>query len=538
VRRLLTGLVCILMLAACSRRSRPDYSNIRDKDTIVEGGTLVDETGGEASTLNPVLAADSVSVGLCGMIFDGLVRYNPKLQLEGELAEGWKVSDGGRTIIFTLRKGLKWQDGEPLTSHDVAFTYHVVMDPKTATPAKSSFEPVSSVETPDDLTFVAHYKEPFAPALESWGTGILPEHLLKDEKDINRSAFNRNPVGSGPYKFVRWADKQFVELEANPLYFEGKPYISRYVQRFIPEPATQLLELKTGGIDQSDLTPDQFSSETGGDDFNRVARKFRFDGRSMYTYMGFNLKKKPFDDIRVRLALSHAIDRSELINGVLQGLGKPCSGPYSPLMPAYNPDVKAVSYDLTESAKLLDEAGWKLGKSGLREKDGVPLKFRLITNQGNDARKKTVLILQQQFAKLGVSADVQIYEWSIFLKNYINTRDFDTYVMGWQLSLDPDLYPIWHSSQTAPEQYNMVSYKNLEVDRLLEQGRVTFEPAKRIAIYRRVHALIAKDQPYAFLYCPDELSALSLKIQGVQVTPTGYSWYAPNHWYIPASLQQ
>ena len=527
----------LVALAACGKKAH-DYSQIPDKGTVADGGTLVDVTAGEASKLNPFLAADNVSADLCGLIFNGLVRYNPKLELEGELAESWKVSDGGKTITFKLRKGLKWQDGEPLTSHDAAFTYHTIMDPKTATPHKGGFEPVSSVETPDDLTFVVHYSKPFAPALESWSMGVVPEHILKDEKDINSAAFNRNPVGSGPYKFVRWKDKQFVELEANPSYFEGKPHIARYVLRFISEPATKLLELKTGGIDQSDLTADQYTRETDGDDFKRMAKKYRFDGRSKYTYMGFNLKKEPFDDIRVRMALSHAIDRDELITGVLQGLGKPCSGPYSPLMPAYNPEVKSVSYDLALSGKLLDSAGWKLGKSGLREKNGKPLKFRLITNQGNDSRKKTVLILEQQFAKLGVKVDVQIYEWSIFLKNYINKRDFDCYVMGWQLTLDPDLYPIWHSSQTAEEQFNMVSYKNTEVDRLLEEGRVTFEPKKRIAIYRRIHALIAADHPYAFLYCPDELSALSLKVQGVEVQPTGYSWYWPNRWYLPASVQQ
>ena len=240
---------------------------------------------------------------------------------------------------------------------------------------------------------------------------------------------------------------------------------------------------------------------------------------------------------QVRLALSHAIDREAIISSVVQGYGKACTGPYSPLMSAYNPAVEPVAYDLKLASKILDADGWKLGKDGIREKGGKKLQFGLITNNGSDVRKRIVLILQQQFAKLGVKVDVQTYEWSTFLSNYVNKRNFDCLVMGWQLSLDPDLYAIWNSSQTGEEQFNFISYKNAEVDKLLDEGRVTFDPAKRRSIYRRVHALIAADQPICFLYAPDSLSAVSRKIQGVEVEDSGYAYRWPNKWYIPTSLQ-
>jgi peptide/nickel transport system substrate-binding protein len=525
-----------LALAACGRKI-PDYRNLKDAAEVADGGTHVESTGGEASKLVPYLAGDSASEDVIELVFNGLLRYGPTLQLEAALAQSWQVKDGGKTIIFKLRPGVKWHDGEPFTSADVKFTVESILDPKVASPRKSDFDLIEKVEIPDPLTVVVRYKKPFAPALEAWIGGIAPKHLLEG-KDVNKDAFNRHPVGTGPYKLVKWLDKQYMEFEANPDYFEGKVHISKYRIRFIPEPATELLEMRTGGIDGMNLQPDQFVHQTDGADFDKVARKIHLAGRSAYTFMGFNLKRQPFDDKRVRQALSYAIDRDELIKGVMEGLAQPCSGPYTPVMPAYNQAVKPYPLDLTKSAQLLDEAGWKLGKDGLRSKDGKPFKFSLLTNKGNAPREKTVLILQQQFKKLGVSVDVQILEWSTFLSDYVDKKNFDVIVMGWQLSPDPDQYSIWHSSQTKDGQFNFISYNNPEVDRLLERGREEFDPAKRVAIYRKFHALVAEDQPLAFLYAPDSLAALSRKFQGILETPTGIGWYSATHWYIPKSAQQ
>jgi peptide/nickel transport system substrate-binding protein len=525
-------------LFSCRRGPGHDYSHIPDKDTIADGGTLVDCSSGEARKLNPILADDSESLGICDMIFNGLVRYNDQLQLEGDLAQSWKFTQGGKVLTFKLRPGVRWQDGKPFEAADVVFTWQTLMGAKTASPRKSNFELVSQVSATDSLTVVVTYKKAFVPALESWSLGVLPKHLLQGEADINSSPFNRKPVGTGPYKFVQWKDKQFIELAANADYFEGKPHIARYVSRFIPESATQLLEFKSGGVDQITLNPDQFKSETSGPEFEKVGQKIQLPGHSVYIYMGFNLKRPPFNDKKLRVALSHAIDRDAIIKGVVQGFGKPCTGPYTPAMQAYNPMVKPIPYDMARAARLMEEDGWKLNKAGWREKNGKTLKFKLITNNGSEVRKRIILMLQQQFAKLGVQVEVQTYEWSTFIANYVNKRDFDTLVMGWNLGLDPDLYSIWHSSQTGEEQFNFISYKNAQVDRLLDEGRVTFDTPKRTAVYRRVHALIAEDQPMCFLYAPDSLSAVSRKIQGIKITDAGYGFRWPNLWYIPASLQR
>lgn len=525
-----------LALGACGKGT-PDYRHLPDALTPVPGGTRVDATAGEASKLNPYLAGDSSSSDICDMIFNGLLRYNSKLQLEGDLARSWQVKDGGRSIVFKLRPGVRWQDGVPFTSADVKFTVESILDPKVASPRKSGFDLISSIETPDPLTVIAHYKKAFAPALEAWGIGIAPKHLLEG-KNVNEDAFNRDPVGTGPYKFVKWVDKQYIELAANPDYFEGPVRISKVLIRQISEPATQLLEMKSGGIDGMTLQPEQYAKQTGGEAFDKLAKKYRYPGLAQYTYLGFNQARQPFGDKRIRWALSYAIDRDELIKGVAEGLAQPCSGPYSPLMPAYDPSVKPVPYDLTQAAHILDQAGWKPGPDGIRVKDGKRFEFNLITNAGNEPRKRIALILQQQFAKLGVKADVQIIEWSTFLSNYVDKKNFDAVVMGWQLSLDPDQYSIWHSSQTADGEFNFISYKSPVVDKLLERGRSEFDPAKRIAIYRALHRQLAADQALCFLYAPDSLSALSRKFQGLMETDTGYGWNWATRWYIPTSAQR
>ena len=259
---------------------------------------------------------------------------------------------------------------------------------------------------------------------------------------------------------------------------------------------------------------------------------------SEYTYLGFNLTREPFTNPNVRLAISHAINRQELIDGVLQGFGQACSGPYSPLMPAYNPDIKPIAYNMRTAEMLLEEAGWKKGKDGIRVKNGKRLAFSLITNSGNPKREKVVVIVQRQLRKIGIDVKVQMIEWSSFLSNFVDKKNFDALVMGWRLSLDPDIFSIWHSSQTGSNQFNFISYANKEVDQLLEKGRRVLDEDKRVQIYRRVHELIAADQPVCFLFAPDSLGALHKRFRGLLETPTGLSWYWETRWYVPKSVQR
>lgn len=497
------------------------------------GDTFVTASSAEPSNLIPILATDSASHDAADRIFNGLVKYNPKLELVGDLAESWDTLDEGRTIVFHLRKNVRWQDGAPFTSADVAFTFAKLTDPDLPTPYGGDFEKVARVETPDAHTVRVIYKEAFSPGLASWGMSILPKHLLEHE-NLMSTRFARSPVGTGPYKFGRWISGDRVELYANPDYYEGRPKIDRIVIRVVPDEATVFLELHQESIDSTALTPLQFARLTDSDFFKKKYSKNRYPSFG-YTFAAFNLKSPLFSDTRVRQALDLAVNRQEIIDGVLLGYGRPVTGPFSPDSWAYNPDVPPGAFDPEEARRLLDAAGWRdTDGDGVREKDGRPFEFTIVTNQGVVQRQMIAEILQRRFAEVGVRMRIKIIEWSSFLKDVVDARKFDMVLLSWGLSRDPDPYDIWHSSKTKTGEFNFVEYSNPEADRLILEGRQSFDQNVRQKAYRRIHEIIAADRPYLFLYVADALPVVHTRFRNVDVTPIGLG-YRFIDWDVPAA---
>ena len=302
-RRLLAWLPLILLpalLSACDGNKKSVTSPHSGPGKPAYGDALVVGSIGEPSTLIPLLASDSASFDIAGLVYNGLVRYDKYLRLEGELAENWDVSPDGLTITFHLRHGVKWHDGQEFTSHDVLYTYLVTIDPKTPTAYADAFKQVQKAEAPDPYTFRVTYAKPFAPALESWGMSILPAHLLEG-KDITKSELARHPVGTGPYIFKEWIAGQKITLESNPDYYEGRPYIGRYIYRIIPDNSTMYMELKAAGIDMMGISPIQYQRQTDTPEFKSLFNKYRYPA-SAYTYLGYNLRNPLFSDRRVRQA--------------------------------------------------------------------------------------------------------------------------------------------------------------------------------------------------------------------------------------------
>jgi peptide/nickel transport system substrate-binding protein len=492
--------------------------------------TFVEASIGDARRLNPVIANDGSSGTINDQIFNGLVKYDKDIKLIGDLAERWEVSNSGKTITFYLRKGVKWHDGAEFTAEDCLFTYQKFIDPNVATPYSSSYTIISNAEVVNKDVFRVTYKEPFSPALESWAVGMLPKHLLEG-KDINTDQFNRHPVGTGPYKFREWISGQKIVLDANDDYFEGRPNINQFIYRIIPDSSTMFQELLSGGVDMMGLDPLQYlrKSETRRIRENYV--KFRYPANA-YTYMGYNLRNPLFSEIKVRQALSYAINRKSIIDGILLGLGRPCTGPFSYVSWAYNPNARSYNYDPERARRMLADAGWKNRNSdGILEKDGKPFRFTIMTNQGNNERIRTAEIIQQNMKALGINVNIRVMEWQAFLEQ-IDKRSFDAIILGWSMGRDPDLYDIWHSSKTKKGEYNFIGYKNTEVDRLLVEGRQTFDIEKRKKIYYRIHAILAEEQPYAFLYVPDATPIVHKRFKGVKVEPLGIM-YNFIHWYVP-----
>ena len=499
------------------------------------GDTFVGGSIGDASILNPILSGDSASNEIISKVYNGLVKYDKDLKLTGDLAESWVVSKDGLVVTFKLRKNVKWQDGVEFTAADVEFTYRKLTDPLTKSPYKSSFELLKKFEMLDKYTVRVTYGKPFAPALESWGMGILPEHVYKG-LDVNTAPANYSPVGTGPYIFKDWKRQREIKLSSFPGYFDGRAYIDNYVYRIIPDQSVQFMELKSGGLDEMALTPDMFKKQATAPEFEAKFNKYRYRAMA-YTYMGFNNASPFFSDRKVRQAVSHAINRKEIIDFVLFGYGVEATGPFPPESWACDRSVKGYSLDLELSKKLLFEAGWLPGKDGMLEKNGKKFSFMLMTNQGNKERESIATIIQSQLKKLGIKVELRVLAWPVFINEYVNKKKFDAVVLGWSLTPDPDCYDIFHSSKTKEGEYNFVSYSNPDVDRLLIEGRETFDQNKRKELYARIHKLIAEDQPYAFLYVPDALVAIDKRIHGIKPAPIGIG-YNFEKWFVPFGEQK
>jgi peptide/nickel transport system substrate-binding protein len=505
------------------------------------GDTIVEASIGDISGLIPNITSDSASHSVGSLIYDGLVRADRDLSLTGELAESWTISKDERTITFHLKKGVRWHDGAPFTARDVEFTYRYMRDPKTPTAYAEDFLQAASLEVVDPHTVRVHYERPYAPALLSWALWVLPAHILEEPwrkgVDLRTTPQNRHPIGTGPFRFHEWKTQEKVVVLANPDYHLGRPYLDRVVLRIIPDPATIFLELKARNVDMAGLTPLQFRRQTEYPAFAKFFEKYRYLSNS-YAYLGFNLKDPRFADRLVRQAIAHAIDKQEIIEGVLLGLGQEAVGPYKPGTWWYTDQVRTFPYDPDRAKALLREAGWRdRDGDGILEKDGKPFRFTIRTNQGNSVRIQTAEIIQRRLKAVGIDVNIHVVEWAAFINTFIRKRDFEAIILGWGLGLDPDQYEIWHSSKTGPDQLNHVSYSNPEVDRLLEQGRRTFDRERRTAIYREFQRVLAEDQPLVFLYVPEALTAVSSRIRGIEPAPAGLAWNFIR-WYVPQDAQR
>jgi peptide/nickel transport system substrate-binding protein len=534
-------LALVGLIAGCSGEAAVNERKA-GANTPAYGDTLIEASIGNVSSLIPNITSDAASHEVGDFMYNGLVALGRDLEITPDLAKSWAFSKDCLTLDFQLNENVKWHDGVPFTADDVVFTWQAMINPKTPSPYKSDFNDVERVEAMGPHAVRVVYKKPYAKALMSWGSAMmLPKHLL--ESYVNAGKIRdapqnwTAPVGTGPYRFKEMKSGEKIVVVANPSYFKGRPNVSRIVYRIIPSQATIFLELKAQGVDMTGLTALQYKRQTEYPAFDKAYNKFRYPG-SGYTYLGFNLKDPRFADRRVRLAFAHAINKQELLDGVVLGLGREATGPFRPGTWADNPNVKAVPYDPKKAAALLAEAGWTRRKDdGLLVKDGKPFTFELLTNQGNDERKKIAEIVQASLRDLGVGVDIRILEWAALLKEHVKKRNFEAMVLGWGTGADPDQFVVWHSSQSGPDDLNHISYKNPEVDALLESGRSSCVQADRARFYHRLHEVLAEDQPLVFLYWRDALPVASNRIFGITPGPAGIRWNQAE-WFVPKYLQR
>jgi peptide/nickel transport system substrate-binding protein len=533
----LSLLILSLLLISCSKNNSQTVE-YNDNYSIEKGGSLVNAMIGEPSNLIAMIAGDSASSAIAGNIFNSLIKYDEKLNHAPELAEKWEISADQKTITFTLKDNLVWADGTPLTSEDVLFTWKLVTDPNTRTPYASDYLLVKKASTPDKNTFEVTYEETYAPAIDTWASlHILPKHLLKDE-DINNTYFSRKPTGSSYYQLDKWVSGQQVSLKSNINSSQGLPQIEQLISRIIPDTSSQFLELSADNIDLMSINPIQYQRVfPARKDMLEKINLYKELGNG-YTYLGFNLKKAPFNNINVRQAINYAIDKDEVIKGVLLGLGEPIASPYKPGTRWNNPNLKSYPYDPNKALKLLTKAGYKKNQEGFFEKNGKVLAFEILTNQ-NKQREMTAVLVQRRLREIGIDVTIRVLEWASFINQYIRTGDFNAVVLGWSLSLDPDQFNIWHSSQQGPGQFNFVGYENAEVDKLLEKGRKELDINKRELIYHKFSEQLLNDSPIVYLYAGYGLSAVNKRVQGIKnPSPPAGLYHNSYEWFLPSILRR
>ena len=477
--------------------------------SIIQASTLNLSISSSPSRLNPILANDTASSEIADWLFNGLFKYDKN----GNPIEDLALSHTFETktkLIINLRKNVKWHDGKKFTAKDVVFTYNTILDPKVYNSIKSNYKEVKSVKAIDDYTIEVIYKKAYFKALEIWMVGILPFHLLKNEKNLMTSSFNKNPIGTGPYVLNSFEVGQNIKLKANDNYFEGRPKIDELLYKFIPNTNTSFLFLKQKKLDLAGLTPLQIDRQIG-DNFKKdfkIIEKTSFS----YSYVGLNLKNEKFKDIRIRKALSLAINRQELVDILFFGHGKVCNGPFLPGSFAYNEEVKPIVPNIQEAKKLLKELGYDKNN---------PFTFEIVTNTGNDTRINAAQILQYQLSKADINMKIRVMEWQAFLNTIVHPRNYEAILLGWSLALMPDAYPLWHSSSDKTGRFNFVGYSNKEVDKLIEKGSTTINRKELSKIYKSIFKKITDDLPYLFLYIPNSITVVNNKIKNIEPAFTG-----------------
>lgn len=426
-------------------------------------------------------------------------------------------------IIFHLRQGVQFTDGHEFEADDVRFTYEAIMNPDNRSPRRSDFEPIKRLEVINKYTVKIVYQRLFQPALTAWSIGILPEHLLNKDclakeasrKGVDSSSFflrqsdfnTIQPVGTGPFLFAEWRSDQYIRLIRNEQYWEGPPHFHEFIYRIVPDMLTQELEFYAGAVDHYAARAHQV---------NRLKEDTRFQNFSglsySYTYIGYNLRRELFRDKRVRQALTMAMNIPEIIQYVLYGEGEITTGPFLKQTDYYNQKIEPLPYDPERALALLREAGWEKDKEGFLCKAGQYFEFSIITNNGNPYREAIMIIAQNAWKKLGMKVSADRVEWSVFLEKHVDVCNFDAVVLGWSMGIEPDLYQIWHSSQTSQYQLNFVGYQNPEADDLIIKIRQEYNEAKQAKLSHLLHERIYDDQPYTFLYVAKWTALLDKKI--------------------------
>lgn len=477
----------------------------------------------DLQTLNPLVSTDQNANDLIyHLLFTPLVTYDSTYRVRPWLAAGWELE--GESVVFTLREDVRWHDGEPVTADDVKFTFDMAKDERSGSPLGAVYlADVTGAEVLDAHRIRFTLASVGSQPLESFYWAPVPRHLLEGvpPEELSRHPFGRSPVGSGPYRLIRWQAGEQLVFEGNDAFapsLGGPPAIGRVLYRIVPERTTLLSEFIRGEVDvYGTIGPSEVERVEGAEGAHVVAFPWR-----MFTYIGWNTRREPFDSAPLRTALALAIDRRELRQAVLGGRGAPASGPIPPWHPLA-PQLEPLPYAPDSAAAILEALGWRDSDGdGGRERDGTPLQFSLLTVGTSPVLADVAQIVQAQLARVGVLVQPQLLEWQTVLGRH-RARDFDAVLTNWVLdNFRVDPRPLFHSDQAAREgSANRSSYANPAADSLMDLGVTLGEESEARAVWAEFARVLQRDQPVTFLFWNEDLAGLRDGLEGVRMDARG-----------------
>jgi peptide/nickel transport system substrate-binding protein len=507
-----------------------------------EGDWLVRCLSAEPATLNAFVEGATWATRwiVYDNIFESMLEYEPDaFRYRGKLAEEFSISEDGLEIYFKLRDDVYFSDGEPVTTDDVIFTFETITDPNVdAAGYANYFRDVERYEKINDKEIKFHMKNVYFLSLGFLGgMPIHPGHIYKydDAREFNER--RTDPVGSGPYVFERWDVGQQVILRRDENYWGPKPKVKRRVFRFITNDTAALQALLAVEVDYMRPLPEQFAEKDKDDKFKEdfYCLSYWDAGHTGYFWIGWNQARPFFADRRVRLAMTHLVDREAIREHILRNPDAEIpTGPFYIHGPQSDPNIKSWPYEPEKAKQFLDDAGWiDRDQDGIRDKNGVPFRFRYMIVSGTALHEQIAKLVKDSAARAGIEVIPDPYEWSVFTQKVL-ARDFDALNMAWGGNVESDPYQIWHSSQIEKGS-NYVRFNHPQADAIIEQARQTLDADERNALYHRFHRIIHEEQPYTFVYTRPEQRFLHRRFKNVIIHKLGID---EHEWYVPKEKQK
>jgi peptide/nickel transport system substrate-binding protein len=524
VRALATSLA-VVAIAGCTKVGTTGVGGAHNAPTqphVLRIGNL-----GDMSTLNPLIATSLALQWASSLTLAYLFRYDhqnqpvPELALAVPTLRNGGIGRDGRTIVYHLRRGVKWSDGAPFDADDVVFTTRVILDPKTNVTSREGWDDIASLDEPDKYTVVFHLREPYSPFLATFfstgggGPAVLPKHLLAKTADINKDPYNALPVGIGPFRYVAWKRGDRVEMEANPNYWRGLPKLQRIDLVAIPNRDTLVAQLQTGDLDLWPNAAAAYYPRLLALHNLRVLRQPSYG----FGHLDFNLTRPALRDPVVRHALRLATDRRELRDVVSHGVGILQDGPISPASPYYDPRIGFVQYDIGKANALLDADGWVRGPDGVRSKNGLRLSLVLVSNAGSPDTDTRIELIRSSWKKIGVEFIRKNVDPQLLLAPYadggtIQTGKFDAVLFAWFNDASNDLAPLYSCAQIPPKGQNDLHWCNPVAEAAMQDFKRTYDLARQQHDDDIVQEELVRDAPTIVMNIQEDLYAYNSDLTG------------------------